>query len=233
MRIASFDIGKKNFAMCIQDFTEETLKTCSGSVDEDCVIEKISRNGNVIAVDNLDLTEGCNQKLYLDAKVFPNMIQKLNERSEILGSCDVYVVEQQMSFKGARNPAALKLAQTVMTYFWINHPGKPVIEFPAFHKGQVLGAPREFGTITKTYKNGNTREIKDTLKKWAVREVTRILELRGDDVTMTLLQDLKKRDDVADTILQSIAYVVLQYIPTAGQRNRPVRKTKRKSKKKK
>ena len=201
------------------------------SKEEDYVIEQLSEGGKVVAIDNLDLTTGCNAKLYLDPKVFPNMIEKLQEREGILSSCDVFVVEQQMSFRGARNPAALKLAQTVMTYFWVRHPGKPVVEFPAFHKGQVLGAPREFGTITKTYKNGKTREIKDTLKKWAVREASRILELRHDDATSTLLQDLKKRDDVADTILQSIAYVVLSFVPTAGQRNRPPRKTRRKARK--
>ena len=61
-----------------------------------------------------------------------------------------------------------------------------------------------------------------------MREASRILDLRNDEVTTTLLLDLKKRDDVADTILQSIAYMVLSYVPTAGQRNRPPRKMRRK-----
>ncbi len=232
MRVASVDIGKKNFALCIQDFSEQVLTDCEGDKSEDEIIAIVSQGGNVISIDNLDLTEGCNPKVYLDPKVFPNMIEKLNERREILESCDVYVIEQQMSFRGARNPAALKLAQTAMTYFWINFSGKPVIEFPAFHKGQVLGAPREFGTITKTFKNGKTREIKDTLKKWAVREATRILEQRNDQATLVLMGDLRKRDDVSDTILQSIAYIVLRYCPHAGQRNRPVRKTRKGRRKK-
>ena len=63
MRIASIDIGKKNFAMCVQDFPSDLLRRCKESGNEDEIIELACGGGSVIAIDNLDLTYGCNPKV--------------------------------------------------------------------------------------------------------------------------------------------------------------------------
>lgn len=227
MRTASFDIGKKNFAFCVQDFPDEI----EYSSEED-LVTKTQQLGKISYLENLDLTTNCNPKLYLDPKVFGNLTCELQKLEEMWKTVDVFIVEQQVCYKGVRNPMALKLMQHVISYFWIKHSDKKVIEFAGFHKGQVLGAPRTFGTITVHYKNGNTREIKDNLKKWAIRKATEILESRQDLENLDKLNSLRKKDDASDTILQSIAHQVIMRIPKAGQHNRTVKtKTKRKTKK--
>lgn len=227
MRTASFDIGKKNFAFCIQIFPE-----ISSYQNETDLIHQIETTGMIEELENLDLTIGCNSKLYLDPLVFGNLTKELSDRDHLWDNVDVFVVEQQVCYKGVRNPMALKIMQHVISYFWIKHSGKPVIEFAGFHKGQILGAPKEFGTITVHYKNGNSREIKDTLKKWAIRKATEILEKRQDLKNMEKLVSMRKKDDASDTILQGIAHQVLIRIPKAGQHNRATKRYNKRRRKK-
>lgn len=230
MRVASFDIGKKNFAFCVQDFPDEKIIAAkeshiSNSESEDTIIKKIENTGEIIYIENMDLTSGCSTRLYLDPLTFKNMADELNSRKYIWEHCDVFVVEQQLSYKGVRNPMALKLGQHCMSYFWILYPDKLVVEFPSFHKSQVLGAPREYGTITKNFKNGKSKEIKDNVKRWAIRKADEVLVNREDSINTERIRSSKKKDDLSDCILHGIAYVALDVDKKFGQKNR-IRKKK-------
>ena len=55
MFIASFDIGKKNFAFAIEE------------------------NSKIVLFRNLDLTENSNKKLYLDPIIYHNMYSELEK----------------------------------------------------------------------------------------------------------------------------------------------------------
>ena len=217
MIIASFDIGKKNFAFCVQSLE---LPAGEGLTEEE-IVRLVVSSGAILHLENLDLTQGCRKDRYLDPRTFENMTGELNARRAIWDTCDAFVVEQQLSYKRARNPMALKLGQHCMSYFWITYheSGKRVVEFPSYHKSQILGAPAVYGTITKTYKNGNTREIKDNVKRWAIRRALEILEERGSPF-LTVLQGSKKKDDLSDCILHGAAYVALLKDPSIGRRNR-------------
>ena len=114
----------------------------------------------------------------MDPRTFINMTDTLDTYKHIWDTCSAFVIEQQMSFGRKRNTMALKLGQHCYSYFSIFYRDfKKVIEFPSYHKTQMLDAPKKFGSIKKTYKNGKSKMIKDNHKKWSIRMATHILKV--------------------------------------------------------
>ena len=224
MYIASFDIGKKNFAFVIEEIDEKSYKkigdipnkyktdgTPTKEFSDQLV--KLSKFSKVILIKNIDLTIGC-QKKYFDSRLFINMTDCLDSFKDYWGKCSVFLIEQQMDFgRKKRNPMARKLGQHCYSYFSIFYRDfKTILEFPAYHKTQVLGAPKKFGKIPKTYKNGKTVQIQDNRKKWSVRVTKDILERREDNVSLEKLTEKCKQDDMSDCILMIMSYCILKYI---------------------
>lgn len=217
--IAAFDIGKKNFAFAIEYITEEEIQELKDSEKETIkkgkkkfqVINPAKKfeKGKLVLLENIDLTYDCDDS-YLDPRVYKNMIKVLDERKEYWNKCDLILIEQQMSFgRRKTNTMALKLGQHCYSYFSIVFPEIEVLEFPAYHKTQVLRAPKKFGKIEKTYKNGKTVLIQDNLKKWSTRKAISILDLRQDSEFLQKLNSLKKKDDASDCVLMIQAKILL------------------------
>ena len=211
-RIASFDIGKKNFAFTVETFNVDLLVThnpiakhqryyADGTPTQafQDVIDRIGASGEVELYHKEDLTKNCDPKSYLDPETFHNMTDLLSKFDSIWDTCQIFLVERQMSYKTKFNTMALKLGQHCLAYFRIRYGRmKHTIEFPAYHKTQVLGAPR------------NTKgKAKYKRKKWAVEEATRILLLRKNSEAMTRFRTNKKKDDIADCLLQTNALVCM------------------------
>jgi len=202
LRIASFDIGKKNFAFVVQEFDTHELELAKTK-------DKLYKTGKIVLFKNVNLTKGC-KECYLDPRTFINMTDTLDEYKDIWDTCSVFVIEQQMSFGKKRNTMALKLGQHCYSYFSIFYRDfKKVIEFPSYRKTQMLDAPKKFGSIKKTYKNGKSKMIKDNHKKWSIRLATRILEMKNDLEHLEILSKMKKKDDVSDCLLMIYAYILL------------------------
>jgi hypothetical protein len=209
MRIASFDIGKKNFAFCVEEFKEgiePTLippkhrynpdGTCTGDFQE--YLDLFCREGRIILLRVEDLTIGTDCKTQLNSKVLFNMILVLDRFRNVWDTCDVFVIEQQMSFGKRVNTMALKIGQHCYSYFLLQYGlFKSVVEFPAYHKTKVLGAPKK---LTKPKR-----------KSWAVDKALRILLDRDDKENIDVLKSHKKKDDLADVIVQLQAYKFLFY----------------------
>jgi len=225
IRVASFDIGKKNFAFCIEEFNKDELgelekieeynKDGTPTPEMENVLDQLYMNGTIILHINADLTKDCDKNQKLDPKTFLNMNDLLEEHAEVFDTCDYFVIEEQMAFGAKVNKMALKLGQHCFSYFTIKYHSdirdglKEVIEFPAYHKTQVLGCEKEAG---KQYKNGNTRWkaiSKPKRKKWAVNRTIEILETRNEK---NVLKDAKKKDDLADTFLQLQAFKFLTFV---------------------
>ena len=224
--IASFDIGSKNFSFYIEDVDLKMLiniKNISklkryntdGTPTEDFskILDNVYSNGKKILLKNTNLTSGTNQNKYFDIELCYNMVDVLEEYVEYWNKVEFIIVEQQMSFGKKTNTKALKLAQHCESYF-INKYGrsdKKIIEFPAYHKTQILGAEKiESKTKTGkiTYKNMGDKER----KKWAVEQAFGILALRDDFETMAEIGSMKKKDDVSDVIIQLQAFKYLYFI---------------------
>jgi hypothetical protein len=226
IRIASFDPGKVNFSFYIEEMDKNKLLsikninttlrynsdgTCTEEMRKilDCVFE----NGKTILHRNLDLTKNCDKKVSLDPETYHNMNDALNEYIEEFNKCSIFIIEQQMSFGiGKSNPTAQKLGHHCYSFFNIEYGReKEVIEFPAYHKTQILGAPKVPGK--KTIKGFRWKSMdKPSRKKWSVEKAIEILTSRGELDVLDSILTKRKKDDLADTLNQLQGYKYLRYV---------------------
>ncbi len=225
IRIASFDIGKKNFAFCIEEvdlsqllqiknvplqkrYTNNNTPT---ELFQEC-LNKVYTTAKTLTHVNSDLTKDCDRKLELDPITFSNANDLLNSFLLKFNLVDIFIIEQQMSFGNKKNNMACKLGQHCYSFFTfvydkqIRTGEKQIIEFPAFHKTQVLGAPK-IQTTTKTGRKKTVSIDQRARKKWSVEIMEKILILRGEKEIVA-----KKKDDLADVITQLQAFKYLAFI---------------------
>lgn len=222
--IASFDIGKKNFAFCIEEvnISDIPYNVCTKKYNEDgtCtesykqhVIDPVCRNGRCILFVHRDITDRCEKGSYLDPETFHNMTDMLDEYITYFDKCSAFIIEKQMSFGKVHNTMALKLGQHCYSYFVVRYGRfKDIIEYPAYYKTQVLGAKKLRIESAKTGKTRYRAIDKPTRKKWTVTEARRILTMRGDTKTLSILNSTKKKDDLADVLCQLQAFKVMSMI---------------------
>ena len=224
--IASFDMGKKNFAFCIEEVHISNLLSLKNipplsrykpdgtpTPKMNALLNEVCSNGRLVLYKNLDLTQNCNPRLKLDPETFHNMIDALDTYADYWDKCAVIVIEEQMSFGKKLNKMAMRLGQHCYSYFTFKYGRyKTVLEFPAYHKTQVLGAPKLLG---KPYKSGKPRYVamdKPQRKKWSVEKAVEILTSRGELDVLNQLTSAKKRDDLADVVVQLQAFKYRTYI---------------------
>jgi hypothetical protein len=224
--IASFDIGKKNFSFCIEQFDIDELSSLpnipeknrynpDGTTTQDFqeILDLVFSNGHLILHKNIDLTKNCDSKMTLDPESYHNMITELDKYHEHWKTCSIIIIEEQMSFGKKINKMAMKLAQHCYSYFTCKY-GRThrIIEFPAYHKTQILGAPKILG---KPYKSGKIRykamEQRDR-KKWAINKAIEILTGRAELDILHQMTSVKKKDDLADVLVQLQSFKYLMYV---------------------
>ena len=228
MLIASFDIGKKNFAFVVERVDECRLinsiplypkRGKRTRVEFETFLEEVVfPSSEIVLHKNLDLTQHdfcksnddtVNRKVAngkgsasLDHRIFLEMYRVLDEYSEIWDECEWVLVEQQMSFGKKVNSMALKLGQHCMSYFIGKYRDtKKIIEFPSYHKTKVLEAPMKMD--------------KPTRKKWSIDIAFYVLCLRGDYEHAMFILSSAKRDDLADVVIQLQAWKILYYFEEA------------------
>lgn len=216
--VASFDIGKCNFAFCIEKFdsdkfssivsvpkakryTKDTRECTPEFLDS---LSRVYLEGEILLHKNVDITGGASSSKYLDDQIFLNMYKVLEDHAEFFEKCSIILIEQQMSFGVNKiNTMALKLGQHCRSYFFFKYgAAKEIIEFPAYHKTQVLGAGKIGGKIMS----------KPERKKWSISKMTDIFLERGDMDSLDLIKDEKKKDDLADVFVQLQAFKFLRFV---------------------
>jgi hypothetical protein len=219
MLIASFDIGKKNFAFCIEYINTEKLKTIKNNVEYldngeptenfSKTLDEIYKNGEIVVYENTNLLENCKNKNKLEQNIFHNMTDVLDNFKKYWIQCEIVIIEKQMR----KNHVASKLGQHCYSYFLINYGRfKTILEFPSYYKTQKLGCGKIHSGF---YKNGNIKwkcVNKNTRKKWAVEKTKYILNLRDDKKNLQTLYERKKKDDLADVICQLQSFKVMYFI---------------------
>jgi len=223
--VASFDIGTKNFAFCIEEFDQDELDevlkipknqryTETGELAEKFrkEIKKVCLNGRIVLLQKIDVTPGCDEDRYYDPQLIQNMTSVLDDYKTYWDKCAAFVIEQQMSYSGRQgygrfpskkvlkiNTKAVKVGQHVNSYFNIIYGGfKPVFEFPSYYKTQVMGAPKKLSDSQR--------------KTWAVNAAKSILSDRGDFETFERIDNYTKKDDVSDVIVQAQAWKYLMFV---------------------
>lgn len=209
--IASFDIGKKNFAFCIEKIRLDILfsilpiskslrylKDNSCSLEMDNVLNRVCNEGKIILIENIDLTENCSLNKF-DPRILINLTNVLTKYKYYWDQCYAFVIEQQMSFGKKRNYMAFKIAQHCFSYFIIQYASfKYILEYPSYHKTRVFGASK---TFTKYQR-----------KKWAIEKAIDILKKRKDISTLELITKSKKKDDLSDIIVQLQSFKYLYFV---------------------
>lgn len=223
MRCASFDIGKKNFSFYVEDFECDFGHVSSshnerynpdGTVVEDFdkELQIIYANGKKILLENVDITHGCDSKLTLDPETFHNMTDILDKYVEVWDTCSVFIIEKQMMFGKQTNPMAVKLGQHCYSYFALKYGRfKSIVEFPAYHKTQVLGCEKQKNKKTKKGKMSYKAIDKPSRKKWCIEKGKHIINTRKDNDTLEQIKLSKKKDDLCDVICQLQAWKVINF----------------------
>lgn len=209
MRVASFDIGKKNFAFCVESFDESNISgtrlpkskryNADGTPTPEMnrILGDVYDQGVIEVIENQDISENCHLTRF-DMNILRNMIRCLNAYQEVWKTCQVVLVEQQMTFGRKMNVVAIKIGMACIAYFLTRFPHIQVIEYPSYHKTQVLGAPKGMTKLER--------------KKWATDEAAAILLQRGDMDTYAFIQTSKKKDDMSDVIVQLQSFKYLHLI---------------------
>ena len=215
MKIASFDIGFKNFAFCIEECGVCTIdKVCykpDGTIADACVetVRSVCRNGKLLLVVKEDLVEGKSKDLALACLNMSNLIDK---HMDLLRRCNHFLIEKQCFFGRTCNPTAVSLAQHCYSHLVIRLGEEKLRQiqfFPAYHKTQILGMAKIKSTRkTKTGKIRFKSDTKPNRKKWAVHKAQSILSERGE---LKCISDHKKKDDIADVVLQAQAFKLLTF----------------------
>ena len=210
--IACFDIGKKNFAFNVDKvdisrlsnienvpLNKRYMKNGTPTSEFYKMMTDVCNSIKTVQIENLDLTEGCDKKQYLDPRTYINMYNTLDKYKEVWDKCSVFIIEQQMSFGRKNNTMAIKLGQHCYSYFLFNYGVfKEIMEFPSYHKTKVLGAPKKMS--------------KPERKKWAIEKAMSLLSQRGDNEIVDILNSRKKRDDMSDCILMSVSFSYMTYV---------------------
>ena len=218
--IVSIDIGKKNFSFYVEEVDVGELPRhgkgswgVDGTPTLECQkdLDAVCACGKRILLENVDLTtcgpHGVDSRLKLDPAIMHNMTSLLDKYKSYWDQCDIVVIEKQMSFGSNCNTMALKLGQHCWSYFSLRYSDgeRPtLVEFPAYHKTQVLGARKVMG------KRGAWKAIdKPARKKWSVEKGIEILCTRGDADGVAVIKSRGKKDDLCDVICQLQAYKYL------------------------
>lgn len=170
MKIASFDIGEKNFAYCLGRRVENNIE-----------ISKVCHH---------DVMQKKRQTIIESCLAISNI---LLQDSELL-DCNTVLIEQQMR----SNVRAQRLSQHVWTFFHmmnkLNNNKIEIVYVPSRLKTQKF--------MGKNSLSGKQR------KCWAIDKIlgdSPILE--NHENIKREIREMKKQDDVCDTILQMLAYL--------------------------
>ena len=226
--IASFDPGRKNFAFCVEKCSKSQLEVIEnlplsqryhddGTPTNELadILDQIYVNGEIVLHQNVNILSNPSDKagIKVEQDVFHNLTVELNKHIEIWDKCSYFLIETQMSFGKKLNLPAVKIAQHICSYFVIKYGlSRQIIDFPSYHKTQILGAPKDEGRPYKSGKKRYKAMDKPQRKKWAVDQAIHILELRDETEILNNLQNKKKKDDMSDCLLMCQAGKYLYFV---------------------
>lgn len=184
MHIISFDIGEKNFAFSFIKFTKE-------------------ENALVFEVEDVNLynfIEKQKQTIIESCCKISNLLQTYDDK---ICTCGFILIEQQMR----PNIRAQRIAQHVWSYLHTKYATRE-------KHSQIISVSSTLKTKMFTAKDLN----KNQRKKWVtdliltkkivdLAKVHAITAIISDDV-LKKIQELIKQDDVCDTIVQSLAFLI-------------------------
>ena len=134
------------------------------------------------------------------SELYKRITEFLDKYLEFYKQTHVIVIEQQMHI----NYQSTRVMQHVISYFTVILKDLPllpmIIEIDNKLKTQALDSPR----------NLNDKGIKD----WSIEIAKQLLQLRGDTKSFQIITKERKKDDLADTVLQVEALCICMGRPS-------------------
>ena len=217
--LLSIDMGIKNFALWCDRYKLSDIPLANIPIGKRYnqnkestpefknIIRSIGVKGERVFVDKKDFsqyqTNGKEQ--VVDKKVLIHLTEYLDSIQNVLDNVHYVILEDQMR----TNYKAKQIQHHVRAYFHIYYGDfKHVINFAAYNKTKVLGAP-------KKSEGKNEKIIKTNIKKWSSDYVYSLLTLRKDEEGIKdLFVDKKfsKSDDNSDCCLMILAFIYMHFV---------------------
>lgn len=140
---------------------------------------------NIIAWENINVFNKSKQTI-IESCIMISEILVANKH--FFNDCLHVLIERQM----INNIRAVQISQHVWTWFSIIYPNIEITMCPSSLKTQHF--------ISKNHLSAKAR------KAWSSNKAIEILQQRNDVVNLEKLTSTKKKDDMADTLLQLIAF---------------------------
>ena len=206
-QIAAIDPGKNNFAFTVMRFRMDVVSEISLPKKKDRYLgtgepspaflqalnELWQCPFEIAALENVKLVTD-DKGTHVGNSTLCSLTRLLDAYTSLWDTCNVILIEKQMGFGKAHNTLGLRIAQHCLSYFLIRYDQfKDIIEYAAYNKTQVLGAPKGMS--------------KPERKKWAVQQAKSILELK-DERFLAKWSTFKKKDDVSDCICMCFSYII-------------------------
>ena len=214
IRSASIDIGLHNLATVIEDYDTDILSKISVIKSAEKYnnngeptdvfhnfLEQVYKEGKIIYAEKKDIIEI--KKKSADDEVLIKLSEYLASLN-ILSTCDIFVIEKQMTTKLIRNNIAKRIQDHIHSYL-IEKFGNTVdiVIFNSSNKTKVLGAPKYIE---------NKKMTKYQRKKWAETKADEILKLREDYINHSLFfTEQSKSDDLSDALIMLQSYKYKTY----------------------
>jgi len=188
MWLMSCDIGKRNFAVSICEYDLSILHSLKKLDKPLDIIEGVVRSHRIVMMDLTDFIGAPNVLLSQD--IYVNITRYMASIKWWLDRCTCFIIEKQMK----TNPEATCIEQHIYSYLVITYElSKEVVKFPSRLKYLEMNFPRN---IKKKYYR----------KKWGVDTIRGVLEGNCRAITYIFDTHKTKKDDLADTLLQSYAF---------------------------
>jgi len=185
LTVASFDIGKYNFAFCVESIP--ILNFINSNV------HTVDLIGHLELIDNISLLTNKAQQRSISYS-FDDLYAECMSRMHIWDKCTIFLIEQQYD----RNKIANKIQNHLEAFLKINYPFRQILFISPRRK--------TFGVTGLNYKNR---------KKYCIDNAMYILQNRNDTATIEILKKFKKKDDICDTICQLSSWkkhLLLRYV---------------------
>jgi hypothetical protein len=188
LRVASFDIGKTNFAQYLEDFDLDDVlelrtiyndlpsakqRRTKGALSQEIlfVLDALYRKSQRVSIGVFDFTDATTKQSKLTNQVRLAFLEHMCAYKDLFATCDLFIIEQQFVNMYGRNRGinldAVKLGEGLTLWILEHFPSKSVQFFGSQYKTQVLGAP--------------TKLTKPQRKKWSVEHTEDLFQRRKDE----------------------------------------------------
>lgn len=199
MRILSWDIGVKNLAYQVINFTDNNTNANNIEINNtDQNISELNENKDNYEIEDWDiinLTDNAKEDVY---KICKNLIIALNQKDFINKNINDIIIENQPVLK---NPKMKTIQIALYSYFLIKK-----VELNCFDNINFMSACLKLKVydgpeIIIESKNKYTKT-----KKLGIAYCKYYLELNNMHEMLTYFSNHKKKDDLADCYLQALYY---------------------------